>query len=184
MASGPQLLTVGHGTLGQTDFAGLLVQAGIDELVDVRTAPGSRRHPQVARSAMEQWLPEAGLGYRWARDLGGFRRARPDSPNVALVNPSFRGYADYMATRPFQSALVELVEQATRSKVVIMCAESLWWRCHRRLIADAVELGSGGSVEHLHHDGHLERHRLTTGVRRGPDGVPVYDVGVDRPLDL
>lgn len=174
---------MGHGTLAATELARLLRGAGVEMVVDVRTAPGSRRHPQFARDALADWLPEAGIAYRWLSDLGGFRKPLARSSNPALQNPSFRGYADYMATPPFQQALAELLGLSGEAAVSVMCAEALWWRCHRRLIADAVVLEAGGTVEHLRHDGRLEAHRLTQGVRAGEAGLPVYDVGVDRPLD-
>src|SRR5579864_147195 len=91
-----ELLTVGHGTMPQEEFADLLRRADLELLVDVRTAPGSRRHPHFAREAMESWMPETGIAYRWEPRLGGWRKPIPDSPNRALRNESFRGYADYM----------------------------------------------------------------------------------------
>jgi uncharacterized protein (DUF488 family) len=174
-----ELTTVGHGTLAAPDFTELVKGAGIATVVDVRSFPGSRRHPHFARQEMEQWLPAAGVGYHWEKDLGGFRKARPDSPNQALRHPSFRGYADYMATGAFSSALDRLMAEAGAEPVAVMCSESLWWRCHRRLLADAVVLWRGGSVSHLLHGGRRDTHRLTDGVRSGgADRPPVYDVGV------
>ncbi|HET6794187.1 MAG TPA: DUF488 domain-containing protein [Acidimicrobiales bacterium] len=175
------LLTVGHGTLAQEDFAGLLLTAGVEGLVDVRIAPGSRRHPHFSRDRMAGWVPAAGIAYEWRRDLGGFRKPRADSPNRALRNDSFRGYADYMATPEFVTALDEVLAEAGRRQMAVMCSEAVWWRCHRRLIADAVVVGRGGGVEHLMHDGRRQPHRPTDGVRRRGDGV-VYDVGVTPPL--
>ena len=153
-------------------------------VVDVRSYPGSRRHPQYGRESIEQWLPEAGIAYRWERDLGGFRRSRPDSPNAALRHPAFRGYADHMEDPGFAAALDALVGQARSQVVAVMCSESLWWRCHRRLLSDALVLWKGGTVRHLMHDGRLDPHRLTDGVRPGPGGRPVYDVGVTGHLDV
>jgi len=172
---GVQLLTVGHGTASQEELVGLLEQAGVELVVDVRSAPGSRRHPQFARAELEVWLPAAGLGYRWEPDLGGFRRSSPVSPNVALRHPSFRGYADYMATDCFRSALAQLLGEASHQLVGVMCAESLWWRCHRRLIADAATLLFDVEARHLGHDGRLAEHRLTEGVRLDGRGGIVYD---------
>lgn len=174
---GPRLLTVGHGTCGQQEMTALLAGAGVALLVDVRSAPGSRRWPQFSRAALAEWLPTAGIAYRWEPRLGGFRKPVPASPNSALRHPSFRGYADYMASEPFRSALTELIAEASRQVVAIMCAETLWWRCHRRLIADAAALLSGASVWHLGHDGRLAPHRLTEGVRRTAAGTLVYDGG-------
>jgi uncharacterized protein (DUF488 family) len=170
------LLTVGHGTMSADELTGLLTEAGVELVVDVRSAPGSRRHPQFGRAELETWLPSAGVGYRWEPDLGGFRRTSAGSPNVALRHPSFRGYADYMATDRFREALMGLLGDASHQVLSVMCAETLWWRCHRRLIADAATLCFGVEVRHLGHDGRLSAHRLTEGVRvDGPGGV-VYDV--------
>lgn len=180
----PLVTTVGHGTVEAEELAGLLLQAGVRALVDVRSYPGSRRHPQFGRDRMEEWLPAAGVSYRWARDLGGFRRPRPDSSNPALRHPSFRGYADYMEEPEFSAAFDELVDQARKEPVAVMCSESLWWRCHRRLLSDALVLWSGCEVVHLGHDGRLTPHKLTDGVRAGPGGRPVYDVGVTGRLDV
>lgn len=174
-----ELLTVGHGTLAQDRFGGLLAGGGVELLVDVRRAPGSRRHPHFSRSEMEGWVPGLGIGYRWEPELGGWRKPRVDSPNTALRNDSFRGYADYMRTPPFWSALERVLGEAGRYRIAVMCSEAVYWRCHRRLIADAAELGRHCRVEHLGHDGRLNRHRLTDGVRAdGP--MVVYDGGAVR----
>lgn len=146
-------------------------------VVDVRSVPGSRRFPQFGRAEMQAWLPEAGIGYRWERRLGGFRRPAADSPNVTLRHPAFRGYADYMATGPFREALTDLLAEASSRVTAVMCAETLWWRCHRRLIADAAVLLHGASAWHLGHDGRLAAHQLTEGVRRADSGCLVYDRG-------
>ncbi len=176
-ASQPQLLTVGHGTAGEACFGELLRQAGVQLVVDVRSAPGSRRHPQFRRAELERWLPAAGIGYRWEPRLGGFRRPAPDSPNVSLRHLAFRGYADHMATGAFSDALAGVLGDAAHATAAIMCAESLWWRCHRRLIADAAVLIHHAGVWHLGHDGGLAGHRLTEGARLAGTGVLVYDGG-------
>lgn len=149
----------------------------MQRLVDVRSAPGSRRSPQFGRAEMQAWLPATGIGYRWEPRLGGFRRPAPDSPNMALRHAGFRGYADYMASQPFGEALAGLISEASQQAAAIMCAETLWWRCHRRLIADAAVLLYGSSVWHLGHDGRLAPHRLTDGVRRAASGWLIYDGG-------
>ncbi len=175
---GPEVLTVGHSTATSDELAELLTGAGVQLVVDVRSAPGSRRNPQFSRSELESWMPAAGLGYRWEPDLGGFRRKTADSPNTALRHPSFRGYADYMATDQFHDALERLIaEDASHEVVAVMCAETLWWRCHRRLIADAATLLFDARVGHLGHDGRISEHRLTEGVRRDGPGRLVYDGG-------
>jgi uncharacterized protein (DUF488 family) len=152
------LRTIGHGTLTADELARLLTGAGVEELVDVRSFPASRRHPQFRRDAMERWLPDAGIGYRWEPRLGGRRRPAPDSPHGALRVVAFRGYADHMETPEFRDALDELLTDAATRPTAVMCAESVWWRCHRRLLADATVLLHATPVEHLFHDGRLEAH--------------------------
>ncbi len=175
MAADATLLTVGHGTLAQQGLLSLLQRAGVRRVVDVRTAPGSRRHPHVNRARLSDWLPAAGITYRWERDLGGWRRPRPDSPNLALHNSGFRGYADHMASAAFWAALDRLLQEATAASTATMCSESLWWRCHRRLLADAAVLARSVTVVHLGHDGRLSPHAVTEGARLSPDGLVVYD---------
>lgn len=185
VASHEMLVTIGHGTLEIPDFLKLLGDASVDALVDVRSYPGSRRVPQFGREAMQTWLPEAGVDYRWEPALGGRRRAVEPSPNVALRHPSFRAYADHMATPEFRDALAALAGDAEDRTVAVMCAESVWWRCHRRLIADAAVLLHDADVRHLFHDGRLQPHRPSPEARvvtRDGDATVVYDVGGDRPL--
>lgn len=129
------------------------------------------------RAALEGWLPAWGVAYRWERRLGGFRRARPDSPHTALRNASFRGYADHLATDAFGEALATLLAGAADEPTAVMCSEAVWWRCHRRMIADAAALLHGAEVVHLMHDGRHAPHRPTEGVRRDGDRL-VYDAGV------
>ncbi len=173
--TGLRLLTVGHGTASRDEFTRLVRAAGIGLVVDVRSVPGSRRFPQFGRAEMQAWLPEAGIGYRSEPRLGGFRRPARDSPNVALRHAAFRGYADYMASDGFGEALAGLVTGARQQVTAIMCAETLWWRCHRRLIADAAVLQYQVSVWHLGQDGRLTPHQLTHGARRGAAGCLSYD---------
>lgn len=170
------LTTVGHGTLPADDFGHLLTGAGVELVVDIRAHPGSRRHPHFARAAMEQWLPEHALEYRWEPRLGGRRRPDPASPNLALRHPAFRGYADYMTTADFASALDDVLDDAARRPAAVMCAESLWWRCHRRLVADAAVLLRTRPVTHLFHDGRTAPH-APTDAARVEDGKLVYDAG-------
>ena len=169
-------MTVGHGTLQQDRFAELLQGAGVEWLVDVRRAPGSRRHPHFSRAALEEWLPRAGTGYAWEGGLGGWRKPLTDSPNQALRNASFRGYADYMLTPPFWEALDGVLAGAAARRTVVMCSEAVYWRCHRRLISDAAQLVGKVTVRHVGHDGRITDHRLTEGVRAEGD-LLLYDGG-------
>ncbi len=114
----------------------------------MRRFPASRRNPQFGSGALAASLQQHGIAYRHIEALGGRREPMPDSPNTALTNEGFRGYADYMATPPFDEALQSVIEAAETQRVVIMCAEALPWRCHRSLIADAL-LARGIEVEHL-----------------------------------
>jgi uncharacterized protein (DUF488 family) len=171
------LLTFGHGTATAEQMTELLRNADVATLVDIRTAPGSRRHPHVALAELERWLPEAGIAYRWEKRLGGFRKAPPDSPDVVWREDMFRGYAAHMRTAGFLAATDEVLAQASADTTAVMCSESLWWRCHRRLLADFVSAVREVPVRHLLHDGRLEEHRLSPGLRQRDDGLLVYDAG-------
>jgi uncharacterized protein (DUF488 family) len=169
------LLTFGHGTAGRDELGPLLRAAGIQCVVDVRTAPGSRRNPDVGRAALALWLPEEGIGYRWEQRLGGFRKAAADSPDVFWENASFRGYAGYTRHPDFVEAMEELLGGAAEARTAVMCSESVWWRCHRRIIADFAVLVGHARALHLAHDGRLTEHSPTAGARLREDGLLVYD---------
>ncbi|WP_433225840.1 DUF488 domain-containing protein [Actinomadura formosensis] len=171
------LLTFGHGTAGREELTRLLRDAGVCSVVDVRTAPGSRRNPDVHRTALREWLPAAGIGYRWEKRLGGFRRPAPDAPDTFWRNDSFRGYAEYTRAPGFLAAMDDLLRDAAGTRTAVMCGESLWWRCHRRIIADYAVLARGRPVLHLAHDGRLTGHTPTSGARLRDDGLLVYDGG-------
>jgi uncharacterized protein (DUF488 family) len=174
--------TVGHGALEPGVFGALVRDAGVDVVVDVRRYPGSRRHPHFGSEAMAGWLPaDFGVLYRWCPALGGRRRPVEGSPNVGLRNEQFRAYADHMATAEFAAAAGELRTLAGHRTPAVMCAEGLWWHCHRRLLADHLVLVAGLSVEHLFHDGRLAAHPVTPEARRAGDHL-VYDLGVDHRL--
>ena len=178
------LYTAGHGTRPFEELVVLLGEAGVGRVVDVRRFPGSRRNPHFGREALETALPERGIGYEWwGETLGGRRRSPAGlSRHPAWREPSFGAYADYMDTPGFRDALQGLLDSlSTAPTTAVMCAETLWWHCHRRLIADAAEL-AGVDVVHLIGAGQRHRHALHPAVRSGRDGWPVYDVGVDRPL--
>ena len=177
--SDPVLVTFGHGTAPAERITELLHGAGVAAVTDIRIAPGSRRHPHVARAELERWLPDSGIGYRWEKRLGGFRRPAPDSPDVVWREEMFRGYAGYMRTAEFLAAADDLMAEISTRRVAAMCSEGLWWRCHRRLLADFVLLARGMPVWHLMHDGRLQEHRPSDGVRLTGDGLLVYDAGQD-----
>lgn len=163
------LFSVGHGTSSEQE---LLERLGpVRTVVDVRTAPGSRRHPHLGRDRLQEWLPEAGVAYRWEPRLGGFRKPAPDSPDVVWQNDSFRGYAGHLRTDDARAALAELA--AADVPTAFLCSETVWWRCHRRLVSDAIVLLHGLPVEHLM-PGRVSPHRPTPGARVTPDGL-VYD---------
>ncbi|MFD5341382.1 DUF488 domain-containing protein [Streptomyces hawaiiensis] len=169
------LLTFGHSTAGRDRITELLRDAGVAAVVDVRTAPGSRRDPDLLRERLAQWLPGAGIAYRWEPALGGFRPLPADSPDVVWRNDSFRGYAAHTRSPEFVSAMDRLLREAADARPAVMCGEAVWWRCHRRLIADFAVLGRGVPVRHLMHDGRLGTHTPTPGARLRDDGLLVYD---------
>jgi uncharacterized protein (DUF488 family) len=170
-------VTFGHGTASAERLTELLHAAEVTGVIDIRTAPGSRRNPHVARAALEGWLPESGICYRWDKRLGGFRRPSPDSPDIVWREDMFRGYAEHMRTADFLTAAGEVIAEARTRRVAVMCSESVWWRCHRRLVADFVSVARGMPVRHLMHDGRLQDHRPSPGLRLREDGLLVYDGG-------
>jgi uncharacterized protein (DUF488 family) len=167
--------SVGHGARPLDEFLAVLAGADIRVLADIRTFPGSRRHPHFGQAALRDALAQRGIEYVHLRGLGGRRDPRPDSPNTALRVDAFRGYADHMATAEFADDLARLEAFASASRTVFMCAETLWWRCHRRLVADAVTV-RGHEVIHLITAETREPHRLWD-VARVADGALVYDGG-------
>ncbi len=169
--------TLGHGTLPAEELVALVSAAAVRRVVDVRSHPGSRRNPQFDRSEMERWLPAAGISYTWMPSLGGRRRPRKDSRNVALRHDAFRGYADHMASPEFLDGVAELLVVAATEPSTVMCSEAVWWRCHRRLLADHLVLIRDVDVVHLMHDGRRTAHAPTPGGRL-VDGELVYDIEV------
>lgn len=152
--------TIGHSTHELEAFTGLLRTHRIELLADVRTVPKSRRMPWFRGDELARSLPEAGIAYEHFRDLGGFRRPRPGSPNAGWQVEAFRGYADNMESESFRTALERLVAEARTRRVAVMCAEAQWQRCHRRLISDALVV-RGFEVCHIGSRGRAERHALT-----------------------
>src|SRR5438067_9950257 len=140
--------TVGHSTHPLEDLVALIRAHGVRHIADVRKMPRSRRHPQFNIDTLPKELAAAGIGYTHFAGLGGLRREQPDSVNLAWKNPSFRAYADYMQTDMFTVELDRLLALGRRESVAIMCAEAVWWRCHRSLIADAL-VARGEPVLHI-----------------------------------
>ena len=156
----PAIFTIGHSTHPIEEFAHLLQAHGVEQLIDIRTVPRSRTNPQFNRDILPASLKDAGIGYLHMPALGGLRHARPDSPNTAWRNASFRGYADYMQTPEFTAAIDRLIELGNRKQVAIMCAEAVPWRCHRSLVADALS-ARGIPVEDILSAGRRQLHKLT-----------------------
>jgi len=170
-----EIFTVGHSTHPLEAFLELLSAHEIRALADVRSFPGSRRYPQFNQAALRQALASTGIEYHWIGELGGRRRGVKDSPHIAWEHPAFRSYADYAETGDFSRGLDELIALARRLRTAYMCAEGLWWRCHRRLISDRLLL-AGWRVTHILPDGKLSGHSLPQ-FARVVDRRLIYDGG-------
>jgi uncharacterized protein (DUF488 family) len=170
------IYTIGHSTRSAEELIALLREAVVDLLVDVRTVPRSRYNPQFNTDALPAVLAEAGIGYRHLAALGGLRH-RPKgagpSPNGAWRNEAFQAYADYALTAPFRAGFDELLALAREHTPAIMCAEAVWWRCHRRIIADYL-LAGGVSVKHILAPGKIDLATMTPGAQLGADATIVY----------
>lgn len=170
-----ELFTFGHGAAEEDAIAGLIVSSELALVADVRSVPKSRKHPQFAIDEMREWVPaRTPARYEWKQHLGGFRKSHPNSDNIALRHPSFRSYADYMQTPEFADALDDLLREAREARTAIMCSETLWWRCHRRLVSDAATLLHGVTVTHLFAKAKPRPHQLTAGVRKA-GSILIYD---------
>jgi uncharacterized protein (DUF488 family) len=154
-----QIFTIGHSTRSQDEFLTLLGEQTIELLADIRRYPGSKRYPHFGSDAMAAWLPENGIRYVHMPELGGRRKALPDSPNTAWRNEQFRAYADYMATDEFRAAIDALLALSADTRTAIMCAEAVPWRCHRNLVSDEL-------------------------VRRGIDLIHIIGNGSSRPHEM
>jgi uncharacterized protein (DUF488 family) len=159
-----RIWTVGHSTRSLEDFIALLRAHGIEALADVRHYPGSRRLPHFNRDALAASLTEAGLEYRHIVRLGGRRKPAADSPNTAWRSDAFRGYADFMATVEFRAGMGEILELAAAKPTAMMCAEAVWWRCHRSLVSDLLK-SEGHEVLHIASPTRAEPHPWTTAAR-------------------
>ena len=158
------LWTIGHSTLAIEDFIHTLESFEIQVLVDVRSFPGSRRYPQFNKENLRSALAAVGIEYQHFPELGGRRRARPDSLNMAWRNESFRGYADYMETKDFAAGIARLLELAAETRTAVMCAEAVWWRCHRSLISDYLKV-QRVKVIHILSLGKSQEHPFTSAAR-------------------
>jgi uncharacterized protein (DUF488 family) len=156
--------TIGHSTRPVEEFQGLLSEARIEVVVDVRSFPGSRKYPQYSKDALAATLATHSIGYQWLQALGGRRRVSPNSPNTAWRNASFRGYADYMSSAEFEHGLFQLLKVASEARTAMMCAEAVWWRCHRSMIADALCV-RGIEVLHILDARHKMGHPMTAPAR-------------------
>jgi uncharacterized protein (DUF488 family) len=167
------LYTIGHSTRSIDELIAALRAHRIETLVDIRAFPMSRRLPQFHRDALNKSLPEAGIHYVWMNALGGYRKkVLEESPNIALRNQSFRNYADYMLTAEFERAIAELVTPAEHSRTAYMCAERVYFRCHRMLVSDWL-LAHGHEVLHIDGAGRVKQHRMTAEARM-IDGRLIY----------
>jgi uncharacterized protein (DUF488 family) len=171
MPSKVKLFTIGHSTHPLEQFLALLAGHELTALVDVRRFPGSRKFPQFNQDALTSVLRKAGIEYHWLEPLGGRRPKQPgESLNRGLENEGFRNYADYMLTGEFREGVAKLLAVARRKRITMMCAEAVYWRCHRRLVSDFL-LATGVTVQHIMPTGELRPHQLTPGAVVEDGGV-------------
>lgn len=168
-----EIWSIGHSTHPLEELVELLEAHGIQRIADIRTVPKSRRNPQFQAEALRESLPARGIEYDLHPLLGGWRKTAPDSPNGAWRNDSFRGYADYAMTADFQRGVAELLEIAAEKRTAMMCSEGLWWRCHRRIVADRL-VCDGATVHHIGTDGRITDHELIPFASVSPEGVITY----------
>lgn len=168
-------LTVGHSSRSIEAFLALLEAFEVRAVADVRRYPTSRKFPHFDRSALRDRLEAEGIAYVWFEELGGRRHGRPDraSPNEGIESPGFRNYADHMATDAFRAAAARLLDLGARRRTAILCAERLYWRCHRRLLCDFLT-AQGATVEHILDRDEVRPHRLWPGAVLTADGGVIY----------
>ena len=167
------LYTIGHSTRTLDEFIAVLQAHSVQTLVDIRSLPMSRRLPHFNREALEKTLAEVGIRYLWLKELGGRRKKIcDDSPNIALRNESFRNYADYMLTQEFQQGMADLIKLAEQSRTAYMCAERVYFRCHRMLVSDWL-VAHGHEVFHIDGTGPLRQHKMMAEARL-IDGRVIY----------
>jgi uncharacterized protein (DUF488 family) len=175
-----KIWTIGHSTRTFEELVDLLRHYEIEAVADVRRFPGSRRYPYFQRDELAVSLPAQGIAYQWIPKLGGRRPVHRDSPNTAWRNASFRGYADYMASTEFAEGLDELLRFAEAQRTAMMCAEAVWWRCHRSMLADFLSV-RGIEVIHIIDERHGNPHPYT-GPARIVDGQLTYEADRGVPL--
>ncbi len=168
------LLTVGHGQLAQEELVGLVRGAGVACLVDIRRFPGSRRSPHLALEPLAGALGAAGIDYAWEPRLGGRRSVPPDSPDTWWEVPAFRAYAGHMRSVEFLAGIAAVLDGVATRRTAVMCSESVWWRCHRRLVADFAVLARDVPVLHLSSSGRLRAHPPAAGAEVTADRLLVY----------
>ncbi len=173
--------TIGHATHAAEEFTEMLQSFQIETLVDIRSLPGSNKFPQFNKENLKLTLPHSGIQYMHLVNLGGLRKTKKGSHNTGWRLASFRGYADYMETPEFFTAIHKLESIASKSRTAIMCAEVLWWRCHRSLIADVL-MTSGTRVLHIQDEGHIEEHPYTRPARLHREQL-TYQAGLGEPLN-
>lgn len=178
---GVTIWSIGHSTHPLDEFVALLRTHGITRLADIRTVPKSRHNPQFHTDALTDSLPLNGITYQHHPGLGGWRKAVEDSPNGGWRNRSFRGYADYAMTPEFERSLGELRELAATEPTAMMCSEALWWRCHRRIVADRLVAG-GDTVRHINSNGRTTLHELSDFAVVAPDGQITYPTAAANPV--
>jgi uncharacterized protein (DUF488 family) len=171
-ASPMQIFTIGHGRRDWDEFVALLQENQIEALADVRRFPGSRQYPQFGQGQMTEALPRVGIEYLHIPALGGRRPANADSPNTSWRNSSFRGYADYMETEAFADGIARLTDLASERRTAFMCSETVWWRCHRAMVADFLT-SLGWTVWHILGPGDVKPHHYTEPARI-VDGTLTY----------
>jgi uncharacterized protein (DUF488 family) len=175
--------TIGHSTRSLAQFVDLLQESGVDLVVDVRSMPRSRTNPQFNQQGLREELSLWQIGYEHIAELGGLRGKTHNtepSPNAYWRVRGFRNYADYALTTPFASGLARLRERGGQRRCAIMCAEAVWWRCHRRIIADYL-LAAGERVMHILGTSHVDKANLTAGAVVRDDGTIVYPAEGTKP---
>jgi uncharacterized protein (DUF488 family) len=167
-----RIFTIGHSTRSIEEFLSLLRENGVEMVGDIRSFPSSRKFPHFGRDRLEERLGAESIGYEWFKDLGGFRK-KPDheSLNTGLSSPGFRNYADYMGTEPFRAAAAGLADKASKRRTTVMCAERLYWKCHRRILSDYLVAVLDIEVVHILEAGKTANHTLTKETLRTREGI-------------